>query len=438
MTTDASKLMSEKLELTREISSIKPELEHLRIQCAQDKGLLSEKLALQRQVSDLEVELGHAKREAQRALAKRRNTMADMAQADEVETLQKTITREKRLREKAEATLEQAQRQVDTNKETVQHDAAVEDAKSQQSASLEIRCEQMSTQLAKAEEEKTKMQKALEKAHSDHAAQKAVTEDKLTQFRNKVRSKNAAITEMQTAYDALQAEVDALKQGKQKTVKAPAKRSAAQMDPDASTLGTPGDKPAKKSRKMAKLGEKSTFSTTPFLNRTMSIVPENDEAQDVASPTAPATTSAAKAPLATVSDSEQNKKMLPKSKTTKVPLKPIEEDDAPAKPPSEFQKKHKARKSIVTFAAFTSEPEPEKKKKRKLGGLSLGKTLFDDDDDMSRGLPGARGAFATTRIGPLKGSLLMGGKRKGLLSTDDGFMFSPLKKDKRNVSVSGS
>lgn len=66
-------------------------------------------------------------------------------------------------------------------------------------------------------------------------------------------------------------------------------------------------------------------------------------------------------------------------------------------------------------------------------------TLFDEEDDApTKALPG-RGLFGNVRMGPLggfgaaKGSFL-GGKKSGLVSTEDGFQFSPLKKDRKMMS----
>jgi len=54
----------------------------------------------------------------------------------------------------------------------------------------------------------------------------------------------------------------------------PRKRNVARFDPDM-TIGTPGQAAVKKPRTtMSNVGDKSTFSITPFLNRTQSILPD--------------------------------------------------------------------------------------------------------------------------------------------------------------------
>ena len=97
------------------------------------------------------------------------------------------------------------------------------------------------------------------------------------------------------------------------------------------------------------------------------------------------------------------------------------------------------RKSLATFAAFAPEPEPEKKKPkaRKLGGL--GKTLFDEEEDVAGG-GGARsragGLFGSKGFGlggvRGAGSLLLGGGKR----SEDGFVFSPLKKERKGALAS--
>lgn len=490
LTTDTDKVLTEKLALTHELSMLKPELEHLRAQIATNETLLTEKLALQRQVSTIEVELEQAKRDAQRALAKRRNTMHEVAQEDEMEGLRKSLKQEKRHREKAEAAVEELRSELEEQKKAAQRATAQETKKAEADAEVEVRSEELSRELAQEKKEKIKTERAMQKAQSDWDAQRAILEDKLTQFRNKLRTTKTQLQETQQALTEAQEQAVAAAaattatrpEKKAAAPKAPIaakqtkKRSAVVMDPDATTLGTPGNGPAnKRSRKVANLGEKSSFSITPFLNRTSSIAPNSpeeeaeEEDEGVAkagrqpslevqdSPTAkPAKTK--KVPLQEVPASKTNIKKAPAAqKKDKIKLSTLEqvvEEDEPASQPREAAAapilqpkqqapKPKVRKSLATFATFNFEPEAEKKvKKRKLGGL--GKTLFDEEDDApSKALPG-KGLFAGGRLGPLgglgavRGSFLGGmarpGLKKGVLATEDGFIFSPLKKQRKEMS----
>ncbi|KAG9562789.1 hypothetical protein KCU71_g7297, partial [Aureobasidium melanogenum] len=490
VTTDSEKLLTEKLDLARQLSTLKPELDHLRAQVESNQDLLSEKLALQRQVSEIQVELDHAKSEAKRAIAKRRNTQHDLNQQDTIDDLRKALTREKRLREKAQEDLETAQAELEREKENAQRKNTTEAAKAEENANVQVETEELRRQLAKERKERERTEKTHQKIQSDWDATKAILDDKLNQFRTKLKSTKEKLKETEAQLEEAQrsaaADARSAPVATEKATKQPKKRSAAQMDPDSQKLGTPGNaKPAKKGRKAAAVGDKSTFSITPFLNRTMSVAPESPEQAEEASAEAAAqeseseaeaespsaanvrpTTEAAPKPLATVPASKSNIKKAkpaaePKAKkqtkkqaleqvieeveptsqeetaaTTKVPTFKAKKSDGETKP------KPKQRKSLATFAAFTHEPEPEKKqKKRKLGGL--GKTLFDDEDDApSKPLPGRGGGlFGASRLGPLaaggvRGSFIggMGKKKSGLLTAEDGFMFSPLKKERKAMA----
>jgi len=475
--------MTEKLALTHELSMLKPELEHLRAQISTNETLLTEKLALQRQVSTIEVELEQAKRDAQRALAKRRNTMHEVAQEDEMDGLRKSVKQEKRQREKAEAAIEELRAELEEHKKAAQRATVQETKKAEQDAEVEVRSEELSRELAQERKEKIKAERAMQRSQSDWDAQRAVLEDKLEQFRNKLRTTKAQLKETQEALTEAQEQATTAAAVKPAKKAAPSKepaaakqtkkRNTATMDPDATTLGTPGNGPAnKRSRKVANLGEKSSFSITPFLNRTSSIAPnspeeEGEDAQEAPrrerqptpeaedSPTAePGKTK--KVPLQPVPASKTNIKKAPaQQKKTKLSnLEKVVEEDEESQPkeaipdaamlkPKQQAPKPKVRKSLATFATFNFEPEPEKKvKKRKLGGL--GKTLFDEEDDApTKALP-SKGLFAGGRLGPLggfgavRGSFLGGGAKaglkKGFMSTEDGFQFSPLKKQRREMS----
>ncbi|KAG8628972.1 hypothetical protein KVT40_002837 [Elsinoe batatas] len=476
LTTDTSKIMTEKLELTHELSRLRPEIDHLRAQATANEGLLTDKLGLQRRISEMEVDLENAKRDAKRALAKRRNTMVEAAQEDEMEGLKKSLAKEKRLHERAKETIEEMQAELDEIKKSSARDTAAETHKVEKNAEAEVRAQALARDLAKEQKEKVKAEKALQKAQKDWEGTKTVLEDKLTQYKNRTRTLKDRLKETETALEqaqaaAAQAATAAPKAAKstaaaaKKAGKQGTKRTANQMDPDATTLGTPGDAPTKRARKGASVGEKSSFSITPFLNRTMSIAPDSPDAakdDDSASateaeadlPTSTSPIGTTKKPLQPIPSTKQNiKKPLTtlSGKTTKIPLQPVAEETEPASPhkapvPNPRPAK-KMRKSLAHFAAFSLEPEGEvetKKKKpksRKLGGL--GKTLFDEEDDAPlKAMPGGggRGLFggvAGGKMGPLVGGLglargsFLGGVGRGAQRSEDGFVFSPLKRERK-------
>ncbi|KAK3076990.1 hypothetical protein LTS18_011484, partial [Coniosporium uncinatum] len=317
-------------------------------------------------------------------------------------------------------------------------------------------------------------------------------------FRTKLRATKDKLKDTETELQRAQAAASArpaVVEAAEKPVKNPRKRVAAQVDPDA-TIGTPGDAPAKRGKRHASVtapGDKSTFSITPFLNRTASLAPESppecaesdtdalrSEAEDGAGTLSGATAKKFKKailtkpkPLAPASSAKANAKPAAQRKKPAA-AKPVlemvtEERESPSQdqentlPSAEGIKatttttttkvsidnplpklktngsKPQSRKSLLTFASFNVEPPVEKQKKRKklLGPNSssfLGKTLFDDDDEGAppvKPVPG-RGLFAARALAKSRGVAALG---KGATMEVDGFAFSPLKRDKRAGSV---
>jgi hypothetical protein len=111
VTFDSNRLLSEKLALTREMSSLRPEVEHLRAQVEANQGLLADKLSLQRQMSTLQVELDNEKRTSARTMAKQgKKNEQDEEMRAELEELRKALAQEKKDRLKAEASIAKAEK----------------------------------------------------------------------------------------------------------------------------------------------------------------------------------------------------------------------------------------------------------------------------------------------------------------------------------------
>lgn len=382
---DTSKVLREKLALDRELANVKPELEHLRSQVSTQSNLLSEKLALQREVSSLQVELETEKRAVQRKGGKQ-SSEDDPQIAAKIEELKKEVAKEKR-------------------------------------------------------EAKKSKNKA-----NEFEEQKETLENKLEAFRNKLRSTKDQLKEVQD-------ELEQTKAAKSKPAGSMAppkvlpanskKRPVARFDPDA-TIGTPGHHIAKKA-KTALPGDKSEFSMTPFLSRTMSILPESpttaeeveaahknaDEvltthidtlaAQAKSSPPRPAQrgTSVEK----TTSTSTTTAKTAKPKKAQ--PLQEKSNANAPApKPRLEKVTEEDDQENTNTTSTL---PAKEPKKQKLLGQK---RTLFDGDDfppakTKQLGGLGLRGGGMT-----LNKVNLLGGKTKTLAE------FSPLKKDRRAAQAS--
>lgn len=518
---DSAKLLTEKLALAREVATLKPELEHLRSQLSSNQNILAEKLALQRQLSAVEVELDNEKRAKQRLQEKSSKKSMDRRDAfeeheAEIEDLRKNLKEEKvlhretkkdagRLREELEeerARVAASRSEASSAKadadlvESLRRDLAREKREREEAEKLagavekradSSHVDELKRNLAKEKKEREKAERAIQKAQTEWDAQKELANDKLNQFRSKLKSTKerlkATEEELEKAHAAA-ANARAIQDFNGKPVtKNPRKRAA---DPDAA-LGTPGDGPQAKRGKRATslVGEKSSFSMTPFLNRKSGVSitspiredPRREESGDEATPVAAAKKKKGaqrSKPLAPAVSAKANSKAAAKSKkpvavleqvteetsaiTETRPDKPVPQEAAsseqengasatatsitkvpldkpiPKLKPSGGATK-RPRKSIHTFASFAVEPEPEKRKKRKLG-QGFGSTLFDEADDEDRPakpIPG-RGLFAgraLTAVSKSKGG-------KALITAPDGFQFSPLKKERRAGSLQPS
>jgi chromosome segregation ATPase len=550
---DTTAVLTEKLALARELSVLKPELEHLKLQAATVEQLTVDKLDLQHQLTNAQCEVEKAKREAQRALAKRRNTVFEIAQEEQVDDLKRQLQKEKRARERAEEALQNAQSDMDSEDilkqlakekkmrekaeeelEAARENTQIEDVrkdllkekKAKQrledvvenlqgeiekaekaaaralkradgNASADDQAEELRQELAKEKKDRQRAEKNGEHAAEEAETQRAALEDRLGRFREKLRSTKDRLKEMETELAAAKEAAEianaaaasiaaaaataptkaATKTDAPKAAKPTKKRAAAAMEPEESALGTPGDGPGAKKRgrkgRSAGVGDKSTFSITPFLNKTMSAdVEEQSEAEEEASPVAqkiskqplaPAESSKANAqtkkptsrkpkpPMLEMVTEEsedvhsQGQENAPKTKAAGMKLK-TKTTDGPDETREPIKKK-KPRKSLVEFDTFRASEEKSttmQKKKRKLGGM--GKTLMDEEDDSqapAKGGFGARGLFGTKGYSVLAGqkkNSSMFGKSSGLgksvlLSAADGsgFQFSPLKRSRKNL-----
>ncbi|KAG6989813.1 hypothetical protein G7Y79_00064g094360 [Physcia stellaris] len=419
VTMDSTKLLTEKLALARELSSLKPEVDHLRSQTVSYQAALADKLSLQRQVSLLQVELETEKRATQRAVAKESKYQAEDARtAAQMESLQADLANERKERFKIER--EAQKLTADFEMRTV---------------NLNSRLDSLRTQL---------------KATKDHLRE------------NQSELQNAlAASRVRTSRSTSNIALDEI-------ARDPRKRIASRMDDD-TIIGTPGDMPAGKKTKKGStmLGDKSAFSITPFLNRTASIALDNpdeqsetDKADDHAdipgdviaiakdhkdSSTRPLGTSKTskvrtvpqKVPKAKTSENTKpekaNAKVPPAGKMKKTSaLEQVaeEEHDEIAAPKTSLMKPNAAEDADTV--KNTTENAEMKKRKRKLLGGGLTKTLFDDED-----VEAVKGDNTGTRTYGNLGRIALGGSKAnqhfgsaGIANTGYG-SFSPLKRDKR-------
>lgn len=561
VTSDSNKILSEKLALSREISSLRPEVEHLRAQVESNHGLLTEKLSLTRQVTTLQVELENEKRTSARTITKQGKKMEqDDELRNELEEVRRELASEKKDRIKAEAAVAKAEKAVEkvqadlefqqratekleakleklakkdtkTTKHDEEHDTALEELRQEleQEKGLRVKAEkalkkagsgsaeveqlheelererqarqkaeksakkspqQTDTQAGDAQkelEEEKRERKRQEKEYTKTLAElqgrNTVLDDKLSAFREKLRTTKDKLKEKEAQLERVERAQTAPPSKPateaSKAAKNIRKRVAASVEPE-TTLGTPGDAPAKRFKRgtsVSAMGDTSTFSLTPFLNRTGSVAPgsliveeDEEEADESAAPIKAPKLKASK-PLAPTASVKANPK--PRKKTalssvlaavseeasevshnaskdasenapTKIPLK--DADNGPTlKAKKDASAKPKPRKSLMSFANFTDEPAAEKKKKRKLGATA-GKTLFDAEEDgdepaalkpVGLGLGSGRSLFAARALGktglgkgtrPISGGFGMG--------SEEAFTFSPLKKERRRMGDS--
>jgi hypothetical protein len=346
----------------------------------------------------------------------------------------------------------------------------MKDAKqSDQDANLKNQLEDLRKDLAKEKAEKQKKDKQTAKEAAEWEAQRTILDSKLEAFRSKLRSTKDQLKE--TREELQKAQVAA---AERRTTIAdnPRKRNIARFDPDA-TIGTPGDMPAAKRNKPAASalpGDKSTFSITPFLNRTLSMAPDSpeepktaDDEEDVDEKvqeqdnTVPAISVQAPdedLPLPVISRGASNpkpkkagvlnvapQKSNARATARKAPSLPVLEKVA--EEGDEENEGHQADDSDADVAegkgkqkaAPVEVQKPQVKKKHKILGGNREKTLFDDDD--------ANAPKQTRKNlfgGPIGGLNMRGGRTlsvpKGGLRVGFGTgNFSPLKKDRRSAAA---
>jgi hypothetical protein len=405
VTTDSTKLLTEKLALAREVATLKPEIEHLRSQVALNQNILAEKLALQRELSTLQVELETERRAVQRTKANTtKSTEGDSKAASQLEDLRKELAKERR--------------------------------------------------------EAQKNERESRKHATEWESQKTILESKVDAFRTKLRSRTEQLKETQKELEESQA-LKAAKKAESLSTKSNVanarKRQTAHFDPDA-TIGTPGNNgvhAAKRARVSTLPGDKSTFSITPFLNRTMSILPDTPDVNEQpeipqaqgeltktdgeqTSPIRPKQAKARKAPA--VSKKERGTRVLQETKAAQKANVIIQKDGkSTAKEPFGLAKvveedNDENEEAADTLSELTKASKPTVKKKQKI--LGQRQSLFDDDDaeeTKSR-------ARKIGLLGASRGLGLRGGGRLGPISLSSKGRqlaeFSPLKKDRRASSLS--
>ena len=427
---DSAKLLTEKYALSHELANLKPEIEHLRSQAITHQTLFAEKLSLQRQLTTTQVELETEKRMTQRTLAK--------------------------------------------EGERHEHDEH-----------LESQLEELRSELAKERKEGQKLQHEAQRLSIDFEGRKSVLESRLDAFRHKLSITKDQLKETQKELQNSRGLVR--EQQEHTAIVRPAnqkskKRNISQLDVD-STVGTLGIVPLtrKDKRGSTVVGEKSTFSITPYLNRSTSMAPASPvERQPIlgnislvdpehistADKSVPVTGVEAVKDLVIEGDNQKssteamalssnmvldiksghsNPKKEPSYKRyLKMGLEQVrEEGDASGyQIPLEMQALDAEPIAAGIAAKNVENTLGEEttfiKKKRKLLGASATRTLFDDEEGESQriGAQGRRGNARGLDMSVKAGLATNHGARAHLENLHAKFgTFSPLKKERRPVGI---
>lgn len=475
LTNDSAKILTEKLALSREIALLKPEIEHLKTQLAHEKDVLAEKLAIERQLNELEVELANEKRAAEKAAQKQqgRDNEAEDELRQQVQDLEKQLAKERRAVQKVaegqetrSAEVEEELRELreqlaEAEKKLVaEKRAAAKAAKSktvdntestQELELLRLKLVETEEALASEKQDKERIRKEGEKAVAEAESLRLPLEERVDNLKVKLRETREELkscrADLQRAQEATATVTMKVPTKKAAVAKGPTakKRRANEISVHDSVLQTPNkdeDRPkraAKKPFAPAAVGEKSTFSITPFLNKTInlsdaSLKPitedaedeEEDEAETVEVPTTKSKAKkqpalSAKPKAQALSEASPSKHNMPVPlKSRKAPIaeitlenvieepeegvagqenRPLEAvpfvsgkaDAAPKKKRMVLKSRTAAAGKVATVtapapvaeetpAAPPAVPEP-KKKKRKLVGAQTS-TLFEDAEDV--------------------------------------------------------
>lgn len=470
--TDAAKNLSEKLALSRELGILRPELEHLRSQISTQDNILADKLSLERELATAQVELENEKKTVQRL---KQQTTVDSSLQEELEEVKKEVAEKQKRMQKLERQnakkandksaadaalvdeLETVKQELAEAKVQIQQsEQALRQASAQQNTSDGDKAliDELRKDLAKERKAHQKLEREQLQKTTQWDKNQTEYERKLAAFREKVRKKQSQLDDVQeelerrdqAKYAQSAAATKARLAGRAPSVEPtqaqaqaqpenPKKRNIARFDPDM-TIGTPGHgNPAAKRVRLtgSNIGDKSNFSITPYLNRTISVLPESPnevinatineivaeadkeiQDTDVAKKSAAIKKPATEKPAA---NKPKAAKAPKEAKTAKAPAldKVVEEDDSEEGAVS--QEDTTKPSDITTSEATTLQP-----KKKKL--LNVRKNIFDDDE------PDGIKRTGLTARGLGKVNLGLGRKAPKAMSA-----FSPLKKDRKMMTA---
>lgn len=517
-------VLAEKLALERQLNSLEVELANEKRaaqkaterQESRDNAIEDE---LRQRIADLENKLTAEQKSSEKAKKAYGKAQSDMEDdlRKQIDDLEKRLASEQKAIEKAQKTTQKVQsdteeelrQQVaDLEKKLADEKRGAQKAKRSQNsddkevqANLQEKLLDLEKQLASERQDMDRMRKSSEKEAAVARDQVDMLTQKVEDFKKKLRETRAELkvvraelTQARTTTTTVVLKDDEPKKPKTKP-KTGKKRVANEISVDEMMLDTPGNDEGRIKRPLKKkgidfttVGEKSTFSITPFLNKSNTInVSETIEEEEMEEPSIlegkgdsaapiiepePETaeevlggveqqpaTSVAKALKMTKSKTTE-KKIRGKAKGIVLAQSSADEnvktasskaEKAADEPEPEAVGKENLSadtaaeaKTIVSDAKNTSTDNPEpKKKKRKLLGASGKGTLFDKDEDAGEVVaPVPTAATAATAAVKRKPVGLKAAARKGPVASlaqtgaFGGKTFSPLKRDRRGVNAS--
>jgi hypothetical protein len=378
----------------------------------------------------VEVELENEKRSAQKARTTSERSESNDKHLQEVQQeLQKEVEERRRIQLEAEEAAEQFE---------------------QRKSGLESRLDAFRMKLTKTKEQLADAQKHLKDKSTKNTTVRVKLPEPEPELESELESEPEPEPELELELE-LEQEPEPTPKPKPKPL--PKKRSFAEVGLDAS-LGTPGDLPPAKRGKRAgsvQPGAKSSFSITPFLNRTGSVAPDSPGS----SPSKP--TNSGGTGVSSTSTTEVPLAAGPRAQAKPAPSRPKSLGTAPAARGNAQPQAKRAAKSLSapkldqvpeededvaedvqskpvgpppSRAAAPDRPSelPFAKKKR----IFLGKTIFDDDDEATS-RPQPVGIFsnkiALGNIGKTQPKPPNLGAVGRSVPTFGGF--SPLKKDRK-------
>ncbi|KAF4808184.1 hypothetical protein CGCSCA5_v012649 [Colletotrichum siamense] len=275
---ESTKVLSEKLALSRELNALRPELEHLRSQVAHQQTAIAEKLALERELNMVEVQLANEKRvrEQQAAQAEGNKTTEDEL-SRKLKDTEKKLAAEKREKE-------QLQKELDSVA------AAAQSGEDNKKADQELKkkLQEAEKMLLSERREKERLRKENEVALSEAQAQNEMLEQRLDTLRSKLRITQEELKSMRsevvhTSTVPTKKADTAARVGGAKAQNA-RKRRVEELSISDMSIGTPEDvtrgRRQLKKKEQALVGEKSTFSITPFLAKSKTLTVEDAVAEE--------------------------------------------------------------------------------------------------------------------------------------------------------------